>query len=117
LVAVAARLWTSSTVPITSTVVSSLLSMVLAAVTVQHSAGVVWPVALVGLLGSLLLTPALAASTYLGAFVGMTTLARFKFTNTVQACTLATLLLHLGVFDGFGGKLGFLSFLGVLFGM
>ena len=116
LFAVAARLWTSTTVAITSTVVPSLLSMVLAALTVQNSAGVVLPVALVGLLGSIV-TPALATSVYLGAFVGMTKLARFGLSNTVQACTLATLLLHLGVVDGFGGKLGVLSFLGVLFGM
>ena len=116
LFAVAARLWTSSTVGITNTVVPSLLSMILAALTVQNSAGVVLPVALVGLLGSIV-TPALATSVYLGAFVGMTKLARFGLTNTVQACTLATLLLHLGVVDGFGGKLGVLSFLGVLFGM
>ena len=116
LAAMAARLWTSNAVSITSTVLPSLLSMVLAAVTVQKSAGVVLPVALVGLLGSIL-TPALAPSMYLGAFVGMTKLARFEWSNTVQACTLATLLLHMGVLNGFGGKLGFLSFLGVLFGM
>ena len=114
LVSSAARLFTSTTSAPIATVLQSLMSMVLAAVTVQKSAGVVLPVALVGLLGSW--TP-VAAPIYLGTFVGMTKMPQFQFCNTVQACTLATLLLHLGVLDGFGGKLGLLSFLGVLFGM
>jgi len=113
LLAVAAsRLFTSTTTAVAD-VLQSVVAMTVAAVTVQKSNGVVLPVALVGLLGSL--TP-LAAPIYLGAFVGMTGLQDFKLSNTVQACTLSALLLHLGVLDGFGGKLGFLSFVGVLFG-
>jgi len=114
LAAAAVRLFTSTSVSV-GTVLQSLVSMVAAAVAVQKSSGVVLPVATVGLLGSFYAP--LAAPIYLGAFVGMTGLTDFKLGNIVQACSLATLLLHLGVLDGFGGKLGFLSFLGVLFGM
>ena len=81
---------------------------------VKESPGTVLPVALVGLAGSF--TP-LGAPVYLGAFLGMTRLPSFGWHNYVQASLLSALLLALGLADGFGGKLGFLSFLGVLFGM
>ena len=95
--------------------VPSALSMYAASLIVKKSAGVVLPVALVGLAGSFM--GALAAPIYLGAFIGMTGLKDFGPGKLLQSSVLSTVLLELGLFNGFGGKLGFLSFLGVNFAM
>ena len=88
-----------------------------ASMVVRKSPGVVLPPSLVGLAGSLFAPSNVAAPIYLGAFLGMTRLQNFKVPAFVQSSIFAATLFHLGLFDGFGGKLGFLSFLGVLFGM
>ena len=76
--------------------------------------GVVMATSVVGLLGSFL--PVVSpAAVYLGAFLGMTGLASFGITSFAQASLLSAVLLELGLWNGFGGKLGFLSFLGVHF--
>jgi hypothetical protein len=53
----------------------------------------------------------------MGAFLGMTGLKNFSTANFLQSSLLSAVLLELGIFQGFGGKLGFLAFLGVNFGM
>jgi hypothetical protein len=108
------RLFTTTTISML-TWARTVLAIFASSVAVKESAGIVLPVALVGLAGSFV-TP-LAAPICLGAFLGMTRLKDFKVSNFVQASVFAATLFHLGIFDGFGGKLGLLSFLGVLFGM
>ncbi len=103
-------------VPLTPQLRVSMASILASSLIVKASPGVVLPVALVGLVGSFLL-PAYATSIYLGAFVGMTKLANFSYPQFAQASVFSAVLLSAGVFDGFGGKLGWLSFLSVLFGM
>ncbi|GAX18992.1 hypothetical protein FisN_8Hh213 [Fistulifera solaris] len=76
--------------------------------------GVVLATSLVGFLGSF--TP-WAAAVYLGAFIGMTGRANFKLRNLLEATLLSSILLELGLLPGFGGRLGFLAFLGVSFGL
>ncbi len=76
--------------------------------------GVVLATSLVGFLGSF--TP-WAAAIYLGAFIGMTGRANFKLRSFLEATLLSSILLELGLLPGFGGRLGFLAFLGVSFGL
>ena len=76
--------------------------------------GAVLATAAVGLLGSF--TP-YAAVLYLGAFIGMTGRANFRIHNFVEASLLSAVLFELGLLQGFGGRLGFLAFLGVSFGL
>ena len=54
---------------------------------------------------------------FLGALMGLTTLPTFGVVNFVQSSLLSAVLFHLGILDGFGGKLGCLAYAGVLFGM
>ena len=63
------------------------------------------------------LTPALAPAAYMGAFIGMSALPKFGTTKFLRASVLSTLLLQLGLLGGFGGRLGFLAYLGVNFAM
>ena len=70
----------------------------------------------VGLLGSWFV-PKYAAQIFLGSFIGMTALDKFELENFALASVLAALLFVMRVVDGFGGRLGFLSFVGVNFGM
>jgi hypothetical protein len=112
-------LFSVSSNPVT-TVLPTLLTntaIVLAASqAIQWSSGVVLPVAILGALGSF--TP-WAAPFYMGAFLGMTQLPSYRASlgRFVQASVFAALLLQLGVFNGMGGKLGMLAFLGVYFGI
>lgn len=76
--------------------------------------GIVMAASIVGLLGSF--TP-WAAAIYLGAFIGMTGRESFYKRNLLQASLFSAVLLELGLFNGFGGRLGFLAFLGVNFGL
>ena len=96
-----------------SGVAASARAIFIASVLVQEAEGVILPVALLGLAGSF--TP-LAAPIYLGAFIGMTskTFSTFQF---LQSSLFSATLLKLGILEGFGGKLGLIAFLGVLFGM
>ena len=54
---------------------------------------------------------------FLGALMGLTTIPTFGAFNFVQSSFLSAVLFHLGILDGFGGKLGCLAYVGVLFGM
>lgn len=90
------------------------LSVYVSSLAVKESDGIVLPVAALGLLGSF--TP-YAAPIYLGAFLGMTGLAAFGTVHFAQASIFSALLLKLGIWNGFGGKLGMQAFIGVLFGM
>lgn len=77
--------------------------------------GLVLPVAVLGSLGSFLF-PTYAAPIFMGAFIGMTSLIGYETINLIQASLSSACLLHLGIFDGVGGKLGFLALLGVYVG-
>lgn len=90
------------------------LSVYVSSLVVKESDGVVLPVAAIGLLGSF--TPH-AAPIYLGAFIGMTGLSAFGTLDFAKASIFSATLLKLGLWNGFGGKLGMQAFLGVLFGM
>lgn len=87
-----------------------------ASITSKKSPGFVLPVAALGMLASFLL-PTFAAPVYLGAFIGMTAIPTYKEANFLQASVISASLFHLGLLDGFGGKLGFLAFLGVNLGL
>jgi hypothetical protein len=113
--AVAARLCYSSSNVGAVDVARTATAVFGASMAVQKSPGVVLPTSLVGLAGSL--AGSLAAPIYMGAFLGMTALKNFTVINFLQSSLFAAMLFHLGIFDGFGGKLGFLSFLSVLFGI
>lgn len=76
--------------------------------------GVVMAASVVGLLGSF--TP-WAAAIYLGAFIGMTGRENFYQSNFLEASLLSAMLFEFGFLHGFGGRLGFLAFLGVSFGL
>jgi hypothetical protein len=99
---------------LTTRLLPSVIAVFAASQVVKKSVGVVLPVALVGLVGSLFLGR-LAAPIYMGAFVGMTGLKDFSTFKFVQASLLSTTLLELGLFNGFGGRLGLFAFLGVNF--
>ena len=74
----------------------------------------IFPVALFGALPGFL-TPSLAPAVYLGGFIGMTGLANFRTIKFLRATALSAVLLKCGVLAGFGGRLGFLAYLGVNF--
>jgi hypothetical protein len=120
LVTIGSRMLSSGSSNPLTTVLPTLFAntaVVLAASQViQRSSGVVLPVAILGALGSM--TP-WAAPLYTGAFLGMTQLPSYRASlgRFVQASVFAAMLLQLGVFNGMGGKLGMLAFLGVLFGI
>ena len=101
----------------TQNLVPTVLTTFVTSLLVKKSPGVVFPVALAGLLGGTLLPASYAAAVYMGAFLGMTGLSNFGLQNFWDASLLSTLLLQLGVLNGFGGKLGFLAFVGVNFAM
>ena len=72
------------------------------------------PVAALGVLSGFL-TPNLAPAIYMGSFVGMCSLPRFRVTKFFRAAAFSAILLKLGILSGFGGRLGFLAYLGVNF--
>jgi hypothetical protein len=115
---------TAATVTTLVALAKSTLAMFAASVTVQKCKPlVVFPVALIGLMSATLLGNSWAAPLYLGAFIGMTGLPQFTLSRQqpgikfLQASLLSALLLQLGLFAGFGGKLGFLAFVGVNFAL
>jgi hypothetical protein len=109
------------------TLTQSTLAMMAASVAVQKAKPyVILPVAALGLLGATVPFASnlgLAAPILLGAFVGMTSLPPFTLTssqgiaNFLQASFLSAILLQLGLLAGFGGRLGFLAFVGVNFAL
>lgn len=92
-------------------------AMLLGSTIVQKSSGVVFPAALVGFGGSLIRKGVFAGPLFAGAFMGMTNMPKYSWTHRLQGIALAATLFQLGLFDGFGGKLGLFSYLGVYFGM
>jgi hypothetical protein len=92
--------------------IQTTLVVAIASISAKKIPGLVLPAAVLGLLGSILF-PAFAAQIYLGTFIGMTSLPGYASMNLVQSSLCSTCLLHLGIFDGFGGKLGLLALLGV----
>lgn len=120
--ALVSRLVSSSQSPALSTLtkwLGSSSAMWIASLTVQRLtpvAGVVMATSAVGLLGSLV-AGNLSAAIYLGAFVGMTGLKQFTARSAGEASLLSATLLELGLWNGFGGKLGWMAFLGVNFGL
>jgi hypothetical protein len=85
--------------------------------------GPILPTSLVGMCGAVLLTGTTGGwygitspKVFLGALMGLTTLPNFGVWNFLQSSVLSAFLFHLGLLDGFGGKLGSLAYVGVLFG-
>jgi len=93
----------------------TMLAVLVGSVSVMLSDGFVLPAAITGLIGSF--GPTIAAPVYCGAFIGMTTFEDFDIYALIQASAVSAALLGMSLFDGFGGKLGFLAFLGVNFAM
>jgi hypothetical protein len=105
------------------------LAAVLAACTiVQRSPGTVVPTAIVGLVGSTLVQPIVsallggtsfdvAAPLYMGAILGMTAPSKLTKVQFAQAATVATTLLQLSLWSGYGGRLGLFALAGVYFAM
>ena len=84
------------------------------------SLGPVLPPSLVGLLSAALCPGAghfhiTSPKLFMGALMGLTTLPNFGLLNFVQSSVLGASLFHMGLLDGFGGKLGSLAYVGVLF--
>ena len=84
--------------------------------------GPILPTSIVGMIGSFLFAGSgyygiTSPKIFLGALMGLTTIPTFGVYNFVQSSFLSAVLFHLGIFDGFGGKLGCLAYAGVLFGM
>lgn len=118
--AMAARLWTANHSAVVGAVdyARTATAIFVASIVAKQSHGLVLPTSVIGLAGSLIAgSSSLAAPIYLGSIMGMTSLQNFTIINFVQSSILAAMVFHLGLFDGFGGKLGFISVLGVLFGM
>jgi hypothetical protein len=57
------------------------------------------------------------AAVYMGTFIGMCSLPGFRVFKFLLASTLSTLLLQFEILPGFGGRLGFLAYLGVQFAL
>jgi hypothetical protein len=109
---------------------ATLVAALSACTIVQRSPGTVVPTALVGLIGSTLFQPCVsallgksslppldvAAPLYMGAILGMTA-PSLKFTKVQfgQAAMLATSLLQLSLWSGYGGRLGLFAAVGVYF--
>lgn len=76
----------------------------------------IFPVALLGALAGFA-TPQLAPAVYMGGFIGMCSLPNFRTSKFFRAAALSSVLLKLGLLGGFGGRLGFLAYVGVTFAM
>jgi hypothetical protein len=84
------------------------------------SLGPILPTSLVGLLGAALCAGPghyhiTAPKLFMGALMGLTTLPNFGLLNFVQSSVLGASLFHMGLLEGFGGRLGTLAYIGVLF--
>ena len=84
--------------------------------------GPILPTSVVGMIGSILFAGSghfgiTSPKIFLGALMGLTTIPTFGAFNFLQSSFLSAILFHLGILDGFGGKLGCLAYVGVLFGM
>jgi uncharacterized membrane protein YeaQ/YmgE (transglycosylase-associated protein family) len=109
--------------------VGALAAVLSACTIVQRSPGTVVPTALVGLVGSTLVQPLVAAllgagksfdvaaPLYMGAILGMTAPKKLSTVQFGQAALLATTLLQLSLFSGYGGRLGLFALAGVYFAM
>jgi hypothetical protein len=108
--------------------VGALAAATMACTMVQRSPGTVVPTALVGLVGSTLVQPLVsalwkggtldvAAPLYMGAILGMTAPKKLSKVQFGQAALLATTLLQLSLFGGYGGRLGLFALAGVYFAM
>lgn len=82
----------------------------------KKSPGVVVPVAVLGLASSIII-PALTVPLFLGGVIGMTGIKQYNELNFLEASVFASCLHHLGIFNGYGGKLGVLAFIGVFLGL
>eukprot|EP00977_Amphora_coffeiformis_P002068 scaffold392_cov177-Amphora_coffeaeformis.AAC.12 len=100
----------------TSSLMTTFATTFASSVLAWRSKYTIFPVALLGVL-SCFLMPNLAPAVYLGGFIGMTGLANFRTFNFLRAAVLSAVLLKCGVLAGFGGRLGFLAYLGVNFAM
>jgi hypothetical protein len=109
--------------------VAALAAVLAACTMVQRSPGTVVPTALVGLVGSTLVQPIVsallggtysldvAAPLYMGAILGMTAPSKLTKVQFAQAATVATTLLQLSLWSGYGGRLGLFALAGVYFAM
>jgi hypothetical protein len=84
--------------------------------------GPILPTSVVGMIGSILFAGSghwgiTSPKIFLGALMGLTTIPTFGVVSFLQSSFLSAVLFHLGILDGFGGKLGCLAYIGVLFGM
>jgi hypothetical protein len=84
------------------------------------SLGPILPTSLVGLLGAALCAGPghyhiTAPKLFMGALMGLTTLPNFGLLKFVQSSVLGASLFHTGLLEGFGGRLGTLAYIGVLF--
>jgi hypothetical protein len=108
---------------------ATLTAVATACTIVQRSPGTVVPTAVVGLVGSTLIQPLVAAllgagksfdvaaPLYMGAILGMTAPKKLSTVQFGQAALLATTLLQLSLFSGYGGRLGLFALAGVYFAM
>jgi hypothetical protein len=111
-----ARLLTGHTAAVATTYATTALATFGASWLTFKSPYTVFPVAALGTLAGFL-APSLAPAVYMGAFIGMTGLAQFEEYQFVKASAFAAVLLNLGLLGGFGGRLGFLAYVGVNFGL